>query len=162
MKLAHSAGRSSCGKMAVTGHSSTHSPQSMHVSGSMYSISAASKSASSFVGWMQSTGQTATQAVSFVPMQGWAIMWAMTTTLLFSQRRIIEGLLGGATGRPCMMNWAVWLRTHSVDLLLKPRQNGPRAPHEINRTYHTDSPGFVARAIRARRLRLPHFSARRG
>src|SRR3982751_2125025 len=26
---------------------------------------------------MQSTGQTATQAVSLVPMQGWAMMWAM-------------------------------------------------------------------------------------
>src|SRR5687768_9745374 len=81
MNEAHSAGRSSCGKMAVTGHSSTHRPQSMHVSGSMYSISSAANfSVSSLVGWMQSTGQTATQAVSFVPMQGWAMMWAIART----------------------------------------------------------------------------------
>ena len=32
----HSAGKSSLGKIARTGHSSTHKPQSMHVSGSMY------------------------------------------------------------------------------------------------------------------------------
>src|SRR5687768_8712877 len=79
MNEAHSAGRSSCGKMAVTGHSSTHRPQSMHVSGSMYSISSAANfSVSSLVGWMQSTGQTVTQAVSLVPMHGWAMMWAIT------------------------------------------------------------------------------------
>ena len=35
MYLFHSSGRSSCGKMAFTGHSSTHRPQSMQVSGSM-------------------------------------------------------------------------------------------------------------------------------
>src|SRR5258705_7727681 len=31
---------------------------------------------------MQSTGQTATQAVSLVPMQGWAMMWAMNALSL--------------------------------------------------------------------------------
>src|SRR5919106_4790294 len=56
--------------MAATGHAGTHAPQSMHSSGWMYSIVADSNSGSSLRGWMQSTGQTSTQAVSFVPMQG--------------------------------------------------------------------------------------------
>src|SRR3954470_4244056 len=86
MKADHSAGRSSCGKIACTGHSSTHSPQSMHVSGSMYSISSVAKFASSLVGWMQSTGQTTTHAVSFVPMQGWAMKCDITATLLIARR----------------------------------------------------------------------------
>jgi hypothetical protein len=36
----------------------------------MYSIVTDSNSGSSLRGWMQSTGQTSTQAESFVPMQG--------------------------------------------------------------------------------------------
>jgi hypothetical protein len=42
----------------------------------MYSMVAASNSGSSFLGWMQSTGQTSTQAVSFVPMHGSQMMYA--------------------------------------------------------------------------------------
>src|SRR4029079_7182756 len=42
----------------------------------MKSISAASKPASSFRGWMQSTGQTSTQALSFVPTQGSQMIYA--------------------------------------------------------------------------------------
>src|SRR6476469_4172499 len=42
----------------------------MHSSGWMYSIVTDSNSGSSLRGWMQSTGQTSTQAESFVPMQG--------------------------------------------------------------------------------------------
>src|SRR5690606_14891513 len=39
---------------------------------------------SDLLGWMQSTGQTSTQAVSFVPMQGSAITKAMAVSLLSS------------------------------------------------------------------------------
>src|SRR4051812_21604784 len=48
----------------------------MHSSGSMKSCSTLSYSASSGVGWMQSTGQTSTQELSLVPMQGSAITYA--------------------------------------------------------------------------------------
>src|SRR4029434_5703893 len=56
-------------RIASTGQAGTHAPQSMHSSGWMYSISAAANVASSFRGWMQSTGQTSTHAVSFVRTQ---------------------------------------------------------------------------------------------
>ena len=56
--------------MASTGHAGTQAPQSMHSSGWMFSILADSNAGSSLRGWMQSTGQTSTQAVSLVPMQG--------------------------------------------------------------------------------------------
>src|SRR5947199_10829014 len=69
----HFSGTRSCGKIACTGHAGSHAPQSMQASGSMYSIVSPSKLASSFRGWMQSTGQTSTHAVSFVPMQGSAM-----------------------------------------------------------------------------------------
>ena len=42
----------------------------------------APKSASSFFGWMQSTGQASTHAVSFVPMQGSAMTYATLPSLL--------------------------------------------------------------------------------
>jgi hypothetical protein len=50
---------------------------------------------------MQSTGQTATHAVSFVPMQGWAMMCAMTTTLLFAGD--YRGCVTGSNGRDVRM-----------------------------------------------------------
>src|ERR1700760_3638400 len=40
---------------------------------------------------MQSTGHTATQAVSFVPMQGWAIMWAMFSKTPCDRRPVKRG-----------------------------------------------------------------------
>src|SRR5271169_470399 len=49
----------------------------MHSTGSIYIISSAVNFSLSFLGWMQSTGQASTQAVSFVPMQGSAITKAM-------------------------------------------------------------------------------------
>src|SRR5580693_5796687 len=63
--------------MAVTGQTGTHAPQSMHSAGLMKSCFTDSCSGSSLRGWMQSTGQTSTQAVSFVPMQGSAITYAI-------------------------------------------------------------------------------------
>src|SRR5262245_44970075 len=48
----------------------------MHSSGWMYSIVVCANSGSSLRGWMQSTGQTSTQAVSFVPMHGSVMMYA--------------------------------------------------------------------------------------
>src|SRR2546427_6568403 len=59
----------------------------MHSTGSMYSCGTSSKPgrASSYVvfflGWMQSTGQASTQAVSFTPMQGSAMTYAMVHLL---------------------------------------------------------------------------------
>src|SRR5262245_63186492 len=70
MNEVHSAGTSSSGKIASTGQGSTHAPQSMHSSGSMKYISAASSV------WMQSTGQTSTHEASFTPMQGWVMTYA--------------------------------------------------------------------------------------
>ena len=56
VKCAHFSGSSSCGKIACTGQTGTQAPQSMQVSGSMYSLVSAANSAASFFGWMQSTG----------------------------------------------------------------------------------------------------------
>src|SRR6185436_18878960 len=48
----------------------------------MYSISAVGNSGSSFRGWMQSTGHTSTQAVSFVPTHGSQMMYAIYLIIL--------------------------------------------------------------------------------
>src|SRR5579863_594624 len=53
----------------------------MHSTGLMYSCGSDSNLGSSFRGWMQSTGQTSTHAVSFVPIQGSAITYAIGTLL---------------------------------------------------------------------------------
>jgi hypothetical protein len=62
----HFSGNASSGKIASTGHSGSHAPQSMHSSGSMIRIRSNS--------WMQSTGQTSTQDRSLMSMQGSAMM----------------------------------------------------------------------------------------
>ena len=67
--------------MADTGHAGTQAPQSMHSSGLMKSIGDCSNSGSSLRGWMQSTGQTSTQAVSFVLIQGSVMMKAIAPEL---------------------------------------------------------------------------------
>src|SRR5450432_3484427 len=69
----HFSGRSSRAKIAVTGQTGTHAPQSMHSTGLIYSCGTPSKPGSSLRGWMQSTGQTSTHAVSLVPVHGSAI-----------------------------------------------------------------------------------------
>src|SRR5580765_1545207 len=81
MYLVHSSGSWSSAKQASTGQASTQASQSMHSSGSMYSISTLSYSGSSGVGWMQSTGHTSTQELSLVPMQGSAMTYAMFPVL---------------------------------------------------------------------------------
>src|SRR5256884_5597693 len=63
----HFSGSASSGKIASTGHSGSHAPQSMHSSGSMTRIRSAS--------WMQSTGQTSTHERSLMSMQGSAMMY---------------------------------------------------------------------------------------
>src|SRR5438046_2464304 len=79
----HFSGRSSNAKIAETGQTGTQAPQSMHSTGSMKSWSTASNPGRpssycvSFFGWMQSTGQASTHAVSFVPMQGSAMIYAI-------------------------------------------------------------------------------------
>src|SRR3954469_3868611 len=47
---AHFSGRSSSAKMADTGHTGTQAPQSMHSTGSMYSISSSACAGESFLG----------------------------------------------------------------------------------------------------------------
>ena len=83
MYLFHSAGTSVSSKIASTGHSGSQAPQSIHSSGSMYSCFPSGSNPStfasapislSFVKWIQSTGQTSTQAVSQTPTQGYAII----------------------------------------------------------------------------------------
>ena len=64
----HSAGSDSSGKIALTGHSGSQAPQSMHSFGSMYSVRSVPCSK-----WMQSTGQTATHAWSITSTHGSAI-----------------------------------------------------------------------------------------
>src|SRR5262245_7443426 len=68
-----SAGTSSSMKIASTGHSGTHRPQSMQVSGSMDSICSPSRKAS--------TGQTTTQSVYLQPKQGLVTTWAIFALL---------------------------------------------------------------------------------
>src|SRR6059058_4612223 len=67
MNGSHLSGSASSGKIASTGHSGSQAPQSMHSSGSMISIRSNS--------WMQSTGQTSTQDLSLMSMQGSAMMY---------------------------------------------------------------------------------------
>src|SRR6266404_6599623 len=74
----HLSGRSSAAKIADTGHTGTHAPQSMHSTGSINNWSAASNLSESFFGWMQSTGHASTHAWSLVPIQGSAITYAIT------------------------------------------------------------------------------------
>src|SRR4030095_9417846 len=82
MKSTHFCGASSSAKIASTGQAGTQAPQSMHSSGWMYSISAAVNSGSSFRGWMQSTGQTCTDAGSFVPTQGSQMIYATVLVMI--------------------------------------------------------------------------------
>src|SRR5919204_5802324 len=63
----HFSGSASSGKIASTGHSGSHAPQSIHSSGSITNIRSAS--------WMQSTGQTSTHDRSLMSMQGSAMMY---------------------------------------------------------------------------------------
>src|SRR6185436_1911034 len=63
----HLSGRASSGKIASTGHSGSQAPQSMHSSGSITSIRP--------ISWMQSTGQTSMQDLSFTSMHGSAMMY---------------------------------------------------------------------------------------
>jgi hypothetical protein len=81
VKCAHFSGKSSNAKIAVTGQTGTQAPQSIHSTGLMYSWGSDSNLGSSLRGWMQSTGQTSTHAVSFVPTQGSAITYAIGTLL---------------------------------------------------------------------------------
>src|SRR5918999_2485821 len=73
MKGSHLSGSASSGKIASTGHSGSHAPQSMHSSGSMMSIRSNT--------WMQSTGQASTQERSLMSMQGSAMMYVTPPSL---------------------------------------------------------------------------------
>src|SRR5205085_7030221 len=87
----HFSGRSSAAKIAETGQTGTQAPQSIHSTGSMNSMLLSACGASSFLGWMQSTGQASTQAVSFVPMQGSAITYAIEFLQISAPRMYLAG-----------------------------------------------------------------------
>src|ERR1044072_6536696 len=67
MNGSHLSGTASSGKIASTGHSGSHAPQSMHSSGSLMRIRSNS--------WMPSTGQTSTHERSLMSIQGSAMMY---------------------------------------------------------------------------------------
>src|SRR4051812_46329900 len=75
----HLSGSASSGKIASTGHSGSQAPQSMHSSGSITSIRPNS--------WMQSTGQTSTQDLSLMSIQGSAMMYVISRNPSGAARR---------------------------------------------------------------------------
>src|SRR4029077_17034809 len=80
-KGSHLSGSASSGKIASTGHSGSHAPQSMHSSGSMMRMRSAS--------WMQSTGNTPTHDLSLMSMHGSAMMY-VTARLLYRREQGID------------------------------------------------------------------------
>src|SRR5258705_701742 len=89
MNGAHLSGSASSGKMASTGHSGSHAPQSMHSSGSITRMR--------FASWMQSTGQTSTQDLSLMSMHGSAMMYVTRSTLAkrsVRRRQLLDELTG--------------------------------------------------------------------
>src|SRR5919205_1496831 len=85
----HFSGNASSGKIASTGHSGSHAPQSMHSSGSMTRMR--------FASWMQSTGQTSTHDLSLMSMQGSAMMYVTRATLAIrsaGRRQFLHELAG--------------------------------------------------------------------
>src|SRR6266550_4826317 len=86
----HFSGSASSGKIASTGHSGSQAPQSMHSSGSITSMRAAS--------WMQSTGQTSMHDLSLMSMHGSAITY-VTAGLLYRGEQTSDQLLGALEER---------------------------------------------------------------
>src|SRR6266567_4146476 len=79
----HLSGSASSGKIASTGHSGSHAPQSMHSSGSITRMRSA--------WWMQSTGQTSTHERSLMSMQGSAMMY-VTSPSLYCRDQLLDDL----------------------------------------------------------------------
>src|SRR5438874_11026274 len=75
----HFSGSASSGKIASTGHSGSHAPQSMHSSGSMTRIRAAS--------WMQSTGQTSMHDLSLMSIHGSAMTYVTSGALFYGREQ---------------------------------------------------------------------------
>jgi hypothetical protein len=99
MKCCWSAGTSSSGRMALTGHSGMHTAQSMHSSGSMARKLGPSRK--------QSTGQTSTQSVYLQRMQASVTTWVMVGLVGFdgclrcaATRRTSGGELGRRARAP--------------------------------------------------------------
>src|SRR5438105_8824270 len=80
----HFSGSASSGKIASTGHSGSHAPQSIHSSGSITRIRSA--------WWMQSTGQTSTQDRSLMSMQGSAMMYVTGGRKLYLGSQLFDDL----------------------------------------------------------------------
>src|SRR3989441_5762024 len=79
-KGSHFSGSASSGKIASTGHSGSHAPQSIHSSGSIIRIRSNS--------WMQSTGQTSTHERSLMSMQGSAMMYVKAGSVYRGQQLV--------------------------------------------------------------------------
>src|SRR5438105_14785205 len=94
MNGAHLSGSASSGKIASTGHSGSQAPQSMHSSRAITRMRSAS--------WMQSTGQTSTQDLSLMSMQGSAMMYVTRATLAKpsgGRRQLVDELPGALDER---------------------------------------------------------------
>src|SRR5579862_4656999 len=81
----HFSGSASSGKIASTGHSGSHAPQSMHSSGSITRMRPAS--------WMQSTGHTSTHERSLMSMHGSAMMYVTAAYSTDANRPSISSLV---------------------------------------------------------------------
>src|SRR5215475_11832931 len=103
----HFSGSASSGKIASTGHSGSHAPQSMHSSGSMMRIRSNS--------WMQSTGHTSTHERSLMSMQGSAMMY-VTGASLATQSGVAYGV--SAAPEPESSSTISAARSTSADLTM--------------------------------------------
>src|SRR5918995_3252146 len=132
MYLVWSSGTASSAKIAVTGHSGSQAPQSMHSSGSMKYI------ASSSVAWMQSTGQTSTQLASLTPMQGSVMTYVMASSLHRCRPspsgRASWTTLGRSTDRPVGRPPGATVRRGGAPTLLRSVEgaNDQKEPHTVN------------------------------
>jgi hypothetical protein len=115
VKAFHFSGRSSSAKIADTGQTGTQAPQSMHSTGSMYNISSSGNAGASFLGWIQSTGQASTQAVSLVPMHGSAITYVIKSVSPLRWLRNLTEPLILARMRPAVQRSAGF-STHPLTL----------------------------------------------
>src|SRR5215471_1011860 len=90
----------------------------MHSAGLMNSCFTPSWSGSSLRGWMQSTGQTSTHAVSFVPMHGSKMMYAIFLMIAQTCDPALTGLFTPAV--PRLGHYQVCTRPEPLDALAGP------------------------------------------
>src|SRR5579862_4716900 len=79
-------------------------------------MSAAANAGSSFRGWMQSTGQTSTHAVSFVPMHGSQMIYAIA--LILSQACLPELAALFTPLKPVLGQYEVCVSTEAIEAVI--------------------------------------------